>query len=58
MRQESSTNNNVSAQGPNGTPPAGNGIIDATTMSHQSLDDLHHHIHSQNSQTLNFSDMY
>lgn len=58
MRQEGSTNNNVSSQVPNGTSSGGTGIIDATTMSHQSLDDLHHHIHSQNSQTLNFSDMY
>lgn len=58
MRQEVSTNNNVSNQGPNGPLSAGSGIIDATNMPHQSLEDLHHHLHSQNSQTLNLSDIY
>lgn len=58
MRQEgSNNNNNVQSQGPNGPPSAGSGIMDAS-LSHQSLDDLHHHLHSQNSQTLNFSDIY
>lgn len=58
MRQEGSTNNNVSSQGPNGPPSSGSGIIDATNMPHQTLEELHHHLHSQNSQTLNFSDIY
>ncbi|KAJ8922151.1 hypothetical protein NQ315_004086 [Exocentrus adspersus] len=56
MRQEgSNNNNNVQSQGPNGPPSAGSGIMDAS-LSH--LDDLHHHLHSQNSQTLTFSDIY
>lgn len=58
MRQEGSTNNNVQNPGTNGPPSAGSGIIDTNSLSHQSLDDLHHHLHSQNSQTLSFSDMY
>lgn len=57
MRQEGGTNNNGTNQVPNGPPSAGSGIIDAT-MPHQSLEDLHHHLHSQNSQTLNFSEIY
>lgn len=58
MRQEGSNNNNIQNQAPNGPPSAGSVIMDANSMSHQSLDDLHHHLHSQNSQTLNFSDIY
>ncbi|XP_019875872.1 LIM/homeobox protein Lhx9 isoform X1 [Aethina tumida] len=58
MRQEGSQNNNNQPQGPNVSPSSGSTIMDTNSMSHQSLDDLHHHLHSQNSQTLNFSDIY
>ncbi|XP_044756243.1 LIM/homeobox protein Lhx9-like [Coccinella septempunctata] len=55
MRQEGSqTNNNQSP----GATSVTSGIITDSNMSHQSLDDLHHHLHSQNSQTLAFSDIY
>lgn len=44
---------------PNGPPSVGSGIMgENSSLSHQSLDDLHHHLHSQNSQTLTFSDIY
>ncbi|XP_023030014.1 apterous [Leptinotarsa decemlineata] len=58
MRQEGSNNNNIPHQGSNDAQSAVSGIIDTNSLSHQSLDDLHHHLHSQNSQTLNFSDIY
>ncbi|RZB40659.1 Homeobox domain containing protein, partial [Asbolus verrucosus] len=58
MRQEGSQTGGQS-QGPNGPPSVGSGIMaDSNSLSHQSLDDLHHHLHSQNSQTLTFSDIY
>ncbi|XP_066151221.1 LIM/homeobox protein Lhx2-like [Euwallacea fornicatus] len=59
MRQEGSqgnNNNNIQSSGPNGSP-GGSTIIDSS-ISHQSLDDLHHHLHNQNSQNLTFSDIY
>lgn len=57
MRQEGSQSNTSNPSGPNG--PNASGIIgDATPLSVQSMDDIHHHLHSQNSQTLSFSDMY
>nr|CAI5863753.1 unnamed protein product [Callosobruchus analis] len=60
MRQEgtNNNNNNVPTQPTSGPPSVGSGIIEGSTLSHQSLDDLHHHLHSQNSQTLTFSDIY
>ncbi|XP_076264667.1 LIM/homeobox protein Lhx9-like [Rhynchophorus ferrugineus] len=58
MRQEGaqSNNNNIQSQGPNSSP-TGSTIME-NGLSHQSLDDLHHHLHSGNSQTLNFNDIY
>lgn len=57
MRQEGSQSINGQNQGVNGPPSVGSGI-DTNNLSHQSLEDLHHHLHTQNSQTLNFSDIY
>lgn len=57
MRQEGSQGG--SGANPNGPPSVGSTIMaDGNSLSHQSLDDLHHHLHSQNSQTLSFSDIY
>lgn len=61
MRQEGSNNNNNNnniTQCPNGPPSAGSTGMESTNISHQTLDELHHHLHSQNSQTLTFSDIY
>ncbi|KAK9882262.1 hypothetical protein WA026_020368 [Henosepilachna vigintioctopunctata] len=55
MRQEGSQTNNSQSPGANSGTSA---ILSESSISHQSLDDIHHHIHSQNSQTLAFSDMY
>lgn len=59
MRQEGNqVNSNNSSQIPNGPSPTTASMLDGP-LSHQSpIDDLHHHIHSQNSQTLNFGDIY
>ncbi|XP_057671718.1 LIM/homeobox protein Lhx9-like [Diorhabda carinulata] len=57
MRQEGTNNNNGQTQCPNGPSSSGSGGMDSS-MPHQSLDDLHHHIHSQNTQTISFSDIY
>ncbi|KAJ3660873.1 hypothetical protein Zmor_005302 [Zophobas morio] len=56
MRQESGqTGGQNGGQGP---PSVGSGVLGENSMSHQGLEDLHHHLHSQNSQTLTFSDIY
>lgn len=56
MRQEGSANSST-GQGVVG-PSSGTLLGDSGSLSVQSLDDIHHHLHSQNSQTLNFSDIY
>ncbi|XP_044272314.1 LIM/homeobox protein Lhx9-like [Tribolium madens] len=57
MRQEGGQNQGQSQA--NGPSSVGSGIMgESNSLSHQSLDDLHHHLHSQNSQTLTFSDIY
>lgn len=58
MRQEGSQSNASNPSGPNGQNASGMIGGDATPLSVQSMDDIHHHLHSQNSQTLSFSDMY
>lgn len=57
MRQEGSQSNTSNPTGTGGSNTAGI-IGDATPLSVQNMDDIHHHLHSQNSQTLSFSDMY
>ncbi|XP_060520745.1 LIM/homeobox protein Lhx2-like [Cylas formicarius] len=58
MRQEGTTNNNsIQPQGASGSP-TGSALLDTNSMSHQSIEDLHHHLHSQNSQNINFNDIY
>lgn len=59
MRQEGtqgSNNNTIQSAGPNSSP-TGSSIME-NSISHPSLEDLHHHMHNQNSQTLAFSDIY
>lgn len=62
MRQEGSqTGSTPTNQGTNGQSSVGvTGIIgDSNHLPHQNtLDDIHHHIHSQNSQSLNFGEIY
>lgn len=60
MRQEGNQmNSNNSNQVPNGPSSTGPGMLGDNSLSHQSpIDDLHHHIHSQGNQTLNFGDIY
>ncbi|ENN70976.1 hypothetical protein D910_02158 [Dendroctonus ponderosae] len=61
MRQEgtqgnNNNNNNIQSTGPSSSP-TGSAILE-NSLSHQSLEDLHHHLHNQNSQSLAFSDIY
>jgi hypothetical protein len=58
MRQEGGQAAGGQGQAGNGPPSVGSGVMGDGGLSHQSLDDLHHHPHSQNSQTLTFSDIY
>lgn len=60
MRQEGNQINSSNPnQVPNGPSSTAGGLLGDGSLSHQSpIDDLHHHIHSQNSQTLNFGDIY
>lgn len=60
MRQEGNQINSGNPnQVPNGPSSTAGGLLGDGSLSHQSpIDDLHHHIHSQNSQTLNFGDIY
>ncbi|XP_022908388.1 LIM/homeobox protein Lhx9-like [Onthophagus taurus] len=60
MRQEGGGGGQVTPNGPTsgGPSPSTPGMIDSTIQQHQSsLEDIHRHIH-QNSQTLNFGDIY
>ncbi|XP_050312122.1 LIM/homeobox protein Lhx2-like isoform X2 [Anthonomus grandis grandis] len=58
MRQEGTQGAQSQSGAVTGASPTGSSIMEAS-MSHQGgLDDLHHHLHSQNSQTLAFSDIY
>lgn len=67
MRQEGTQSGNVSQVTGNGPGNGNNGVSnglngmmgDSNNLTHQtSLDDMHQHIHSQTSQTLNFGDIY
>ncbi|CAG9763414.1 unnamed protein product [Ceutorhynchus assimilis] len=54
MRQEGQGSNNNPIQAAPNSSPTGSSIMEA----HQNLEDLHHHLHSQNSQALSFNDIY
>lgn len=67
MRQEGQSGNNgnqLTGSGPGSGNGGGGGngmpsILSDSNLPHQtSLDDMHQHLHSQTSQTLNFGDIY
>ncbi|KRT84777.1 Homeobox domain-containing protein [Oryctes borbonicus] len=59
MRQEGGqVNSSGSNQLTNGPSPTGTGLLDGSLSHQPTIDDLHHHIHTQNGQTLNFGDIY
>ncbi|XP_018327256.1 LIM/homeobox protein Lhx9-like [Agrilus planipennis] len=60
MRQEGGHGGSTATpQNGTSTPSVSSVLSDANSLSNQSgMDELHHHLHSQNGQTLTFSDIY